>query len=78
MDKLVCIFSILVVILFLGIGIMMSPKQVSVIFRPYPDNLVIDTVMTSGSILFITGLFGIILLGFVASKKLNTRGLGAK
>jgi hypothetical protein len=77
LDRLVISFVVLVTILFIGIGIMISPTKIATILPVQHASSYLGALMTFGSILFVTGLVGIAIMGFIISKdqsatKINT------
>ena len=68
MDRLVISFIILVIMLFVGMAIMMSPTKIAALLSSQYNSALLGTLMTLASILFITGLVGIAVLGFIVSK----------
>lgn len=68
MDRLVILFVILVTMLFVGMAIMLSPTKVTALFSRQYNSALLGTFMTFASILFVTGLVGIAVLGFIISK----------
>jgi TctA family transporter len=76
-DRLVIAFIVLVTMLFIGIGIMMSPTSISRLLSSQSNSMTLVVLMTFASILFVTGLVGIGVMGFIVSKgqsakKINT------
>lgn len=68
MDRLVTSFMLLVAILFMGIGIMISPTKIATMLPVQHASNYLGALMTFGSILFVTGLVGIAIMGFIISK----------
>ena len=68
MDRLIISFIILVTMLFVGMAIMISPTKVAVLFSRQYNSALLGTFMTFASILFVIGLVGIAVLGFIISK----------
>jgi hypothetical protein len=54
--------------LFVGIGIMMSPRKITTLLSSQPNSATLEALMTFASILFVTGLVGIGVMGFIVSK----------
>lgn len=73
MDRLVIAFIVLVIMLFVGIGIMMSPKKITMTLTNQVNNAILGPLMTLASILFVTGLVGLAVMGFVVSKGQTTK-----
>jgi hypothetical protein len=76
-DRLVNAFIVLVTMLFVGIGIMMSPINITRVLSSQSNSTTLGALMTFASILFVTGLVGIGVMGFIISKgqtakKMNT------
>jgi hypothetical protein len=59
--------------LFVGIGIMMSPKKITMTLTNQVNNAILGPLMTLASILFVTGLVGLAVMGFVVSKGQTTK-----
>ena len=77
MDRLVIAFIVLVTMLFVGMGIMISPTKIAAMLSSRYNSASLSALMTFASILFITGLVGIAVMGFIISKdqtptKVNT------
>ena len=77
MDRLVIAFIVLVIMLFAGIGVMMSPTKIMTMLSSQSNSATLGALMTLASILFLTGLVGIGVMGFIVSKgqtakKMNT------
>jgi hypothetical protein len=76
-DRLVIAFIVLVIMLFAGIGVMMSPTKIMTMLSSQSNSATLGALMTLASILFLTGLVGIGVMGFIVSKgqtakKMNT------
>jgi hypothetical protein len=76
-DRLVIAFIVLVTMLFVGIGIMMSPIKITKVLSSQSNSTTLGALMKFASILFVTGLVGIGVMGFIVSKgqtakKMNT------
>jgi hypothetical protein len=67
-DRLVISFVILVTILFVGMAIMISPTKIAALLSREYNGALLGIFMTFASILFVTGLVGIAVLGFIISK----------
>ena len=72
MDRLVISFIILVTILFVGMAIMISPTKIAALLSREYNSALLGIFMTFASILFVTGLVGIAVLGFIISKDQTT------
>lgn len=72
MDRLVILFIVLVTMLFIGIGIMISPTKIATMLPVQHTNAYLGAIMTFASILFVTGLVGIAIIGFIISKDQTT------
>ena len=68
MDRLVISFMVLVTILFIGIGIMISPTKIATMLPVQHASTYLGALVTFGSVLFVTGLVGIAIMGFIISK----------
>jgi len=71
-DRLVISFIILVTILFVGMAIMISPTKIAALLSREYNSALLGIFMTFASILFVTGLVGIAVLGFIISKDQTT------
>jgi hypothetical protein len=74
---LVISFIVLVIMLFVGMVIMITPTKIAAMLSRQSNSAWLDTFMTFASILFLTGLVGIAVIGFLISKdqtanKVNT------
>ena len=63
--------------LFAGMAIMISPAKIAAMLSRQHNSASLGTFMTFASILFVTGLVGIAVIGFIISKdqtpnKVNT------
>jgi hypothetical protein len=67
-DRLVIAFIVLLTMLFVGIGIMMSPIKITTVLSSRSNSATLGALMTFASILFVTGLVGIGVMGFIVSK----------
>jgi hypothetical protein len=54
--------------LFAGIAIMMSPMQIIGILSSKPNSVMLGAIIMLASILMVTGLVGIAVMGFIVSK----------
>jgi uncharacterized protein YacL len=83
-NRTVIAFIVLVVVLFLGIGILMNPSILvtfslsSVINQTADNNPAIKAMITMGSAFILVGLVGIAVLGFVVARKDETQERQAK
>lgn len=68
MDRLVIAFIVLLTMLFVGIGIMMGPRKITTVLSSQSNSANLGALMTFASILFVTGLVGIGVIGFILSK----------
>ena len=68
MHRLVISFIILVTMLFIGMAIMISPTNIAALLSRQYNSALLSTFMTFASIIFVTGLVGIAVLGFIISK----------
>ena len=68
MDRLTITSIILIIMLFAGIGIMMGPAKITAILSGRSNSLMLGAVILLASILTVTGLVGIGVLGFIISK----------
>ena len=77
MDGLVIAFIVLVIMVFVGMGIMISPTKIAAMLSGLHNRASLAAFMTFASILLVTGLVGIAVMGFIISKdqtatKVNT------
>jgi hypothetical protein len=69
MDRLTLACIILIIMLFAGIGIMMAPPtKITAAISGRSNGPMLGAVIWSASILTVTGLVGIGVLGFIISK----------
>jgi len=69
MDRLTITSIILIIMLFAGIGIMMGPAKIIAILSGRSNSLMLGAVILLASILTVTGLVGIGVMGFIISKR---------
>jgi hypothetical protein len=69
MDRLTITSIILIIMLFAGIGIMMGPAKITAILSGRSNSLMLGAVILLASILTVTGLVGIGVMGFIISKR---------
>jgi hypothetical protein len=74
MNRTIIAFIVLVVLLFLGIGILMNPtilvtSSVSSVGLTADNNPIIKALITLGSAFILVGLVGLAVLGFMISRK---------
>jgi hypothetical protein len=69
MDRLTIISIIFVIVLFAGIGIMMTPDKISATFPGQSNSPMIGVLIMTASILTVTGLVGMGVVGFIISKE---------
>jgi hypothetical protein len=67
-SRLVIAFIVLVTMLFIGIGIMMSPTSITKMLSNQSNSVTLGALMTFAAILFVAGLVGIGVMGFIVSK----------
>ncbi|MFL6337801.1 MAG: hypothetical protein ACJ718_01625 [Nitrososphaeraceae archaeon] len=67
-DRLVIAFIVLLTMLFVGIGIMTGPRKITTVLSSQSNTANLGALMTFASILFVTGLVGIGVMGFILSK----------
>ena len=84
MNRTVIVFIVLVVVLFLGIGILMNPAILatfslsSAVNQTADNNPAIKALITLGSALILVGLVGLAVLGFMVARKDETQERQAK
>ena len=69
MDKLTVISIIFIIMLFTGIGIMMTPAKISATLSGQSNSPMLGVLITTASILTVTGLVGMGVVGFIISKE---------
>jgi hypothetical protein len=75
MNRTIITFIVLVVMLFLGIGILMNPTILvtfsasSAVAQTADNNPAIKVLISLGSVFILVGLVGLAVLGFMISKK---------
>jgi hypothetical protein len=83
-NRAVIAFIILVVVLFLGIGILMNPtifvtfSVFSAVNQTADNNPAIKALITTGSAFILVGLVGLAVLGFIVARKDETQERQAK
>jgi 4-hydroxybenzoate polyprenyltransferase len=83
-NRTVIAFIVLVVVLFLGIGILMNPTILvttsvsSVVTQTADSNPAIKALITLGSAFILVGLVGLAVLGFMVARKDETQERQAK
>jgi 4-hydroxybenzoate polyprenyltransferase len=84
MRKTVIAFIVLVVVLFLGTGILMNPTVLvtfsvsSAVNQTADNNPAIKALITLGSAFVLVGLVGLAILGFMVARKDETQERQAK
>ena len=69
MDRLTLACIILIIMLFAGIGIMMGPAKINAIFSGRSNSPMLGALILLASLLTVTGLVGIGVMGFIISKR---------
>jgi hypothetical protein len=75
MNRTIITFIVLVVMLFLGIGILMNPTILvtfsasSAVAQTADNNPAIKVLISLGSVFILVGLVGLAVLGFMISRK---------
>jgi hypothetical protein len=83
-NRTVIAFIVLVVVLFLGIGILMNPTILvtfsasSAVNQTADNNPTIKALITLGSAFILVGLVGLAALGFMVARKDETQERQAK
>jgi uncharacterized protein YacL len=83
-NRTVIAFIVLVVVLFLGIGILMNPTILvtfsvsSAVNQTADNNPAIKALITLGSAFILVGLVGLAVLGFMVARKDETQERQAK
>ena len=84
MNRTIIAFIVLVVMLFLGIGILMNPTILvtfsvsSAVGQTADNNPAIKALISLGSVFILVGLVGLAVLGFMISRKDETQEKQAK
>ena len=84
MNRTIIAFIVLVVMLFLGIGILMNPTILvtfsvsSAVSQTADNNPAIKALITLGSVFVLVGLVGLAVLGFMIARKDETQERQAK
>jgi hypothetical protein len=84
MNRTIIAFIALVVMLFVGIGILMNPTILvtfsvsSAVGQTADNNPAIKALITIGSVFILVGLVGLAVLGFMISRKNETQERQAK
>lgn len=69
MDRLAIASIIFVIMLFTGIGIMMTPAKISATLSGQSNSPMLGLLIMMASILTVTGLVGMGVVGFIISKQ---------
>jgi hypothetical protein len=69
MDRLAIASIVFVIILFTGIGIMMTPAKISATLSGQSNSSMLGALIMMASILIVTGLVGMGVVGFIISKE---------
>ena len=69
MDRLAIASIIFVIMLFTGIGIMMTPAKISATLSGQSNSPMLGLLIMMASILTVTGLVGMGVVGFIISKE---------
>ena len=69
MDRLTIISIIFIIMLFTGIGIMMTPAKISATLSGQSNSPMLGVLIMTASILTVTGLVGMGVVGFIISKE---------
>ena len=83
-NRTIIAFIVLVVVLFLGIGILMNPtifatfSVSSTVSQTADNNPAIKALITLGSAFILVGLVGLAVLGFIVARKDETQERQAK
>ena len=69
MDRLAIASIVFVIMLFTGIGIMMTPSKISATLSGQSNSPMLGALIMMASILIVTGLVGMGVVGFIISKE---------
>lgn len=69
MDRLAIASIVFVIMLFTGIGIMMTPAKISATLSGQSNSSMLGALIMMASILIVTGLVGMGVVGFIISKE---------
>ena len=69
MDRLAIASIVFVIMLFTGIGIMMTPAKISATLSGQSNSSMLGALIMMASILLVTGLVGMGVVGFIISKE---------
>ncbi|HZA07245.1 MAG TPA: hypothetical protein VE619_06025 [Nitrososphaeraceae archaeon] len=69
MDRLAIASIVFVIMLFTGIGIMMTPSKISATLSEQSNSPMLGVLIMMASILIVTGLVGMGVVGFIISKE---------
>jgi hypothetical protein len=69
MERLTIASVIFIIMLFTGIGIMMTPTKISVTLSGQSNSPILGVLIMTASILTVTGLVGMGVVGFIISKE---------
>jgi hypothetical protein len=69
MDRLTITSIIFIIMLFTGIGIMMTPAKISATLSGQSNSSMLGVLIMTASILTVTGLVGMGVVGFIISKE---------
>jgi hypothetical protein len=69
MDRFAIASIVFVIMLFTGIGIMMTPAKISATLSGQSNNSMLGALIMMASILIVTGLVGMGVVGFIISKE---------
>jgi hypothetical protein len=69
MDRLTITSIIFIIMLFTGIGIMMTPAKISATLSGQSNSPMLGVLIMTASILTVTGLVGMGVVGFIISKE---------
>jgi hypothetical protein len=72
MDRIVIAFIVLLAMLFVGIGIMISPTKITTMLSSQSNTGTLGALMTFASILLVAGLVGMGVMGLIISKGQTT------
>jgi hypothetical protein len=69
MDRLAIASIVFVIMLFTGIGVMMTPAKISATLSGQSNSSMLGALIMMASILIVTGLVGMGVVGFIISKE---------
>ena len=69
MDRLAIVSIVFIIMLFTGIGIMMTPAKISATLSGQSNSSMLEVLIMMASVLTVAGLVGMGVVGFIISKE---------